>query len=64
MALGLGSVVFMLFREGWRWTACGKKIGLSGEGLVASRAAFGPGFQLVTGGSPLTEGRHTTGKWS
>jgi hypothetical protein len=31
VGLGLESVVFMLLREGWRWTASGKKIGLSGR---------------------------------
>ena len=57
LGLGSGSVVFMLHRLGWRWDECGSKIALSGEGLVATcqgeRAA-----QLVTGGAPMTEGRH------
>jgi hypothetical protein len=56
LGLGEGSVVFMLFRQGWRWEECGSKMALSGEGLVATRT--GDGCQLVTGGSPMTEGRH------
>jgi hypothetical protein len=47
----------MLIRLGWRWEACGSEIALSGEGLVATRDT-GDGRQLVTGGSPMTEGRH------
>jgi hypothetical protein len=31
---------------------------LSGEGLVATQVNDKPGWQLVTGGSPMTEGRH------
>jgi hypothetical protein len=46
----------MLHRLGWRWDECGSKLALSGEGLVATQV--GAGFQLVTGGSPMTEGRH------
>jgi hypothetical protein len=56
LGLGSGSVVFMLFRLGWRWEECGSKTALSGEGLVATKT--GNGYQLVTGGSPMTEGRH------
>ena len=56
LGLGSGSVVFMLFRLGWRWEESGSKIALSGEGLVATKT--GNGYQLVTGGSPMTEGRH------
>jgi hypothetical protein len=57
--LGLcsGSVVFMLHRLGWRWDACGGKMTLSEDGLVATYSTFGS-IQLVTGGSPMTEGRH------
>ena len=58
LGLGSGSVVFMLFRQGWRWEECGSKIALSGEGLVATRTAEDYKGQLVTGGSPMTEGRH------
>jgi hypothetical protein len=50
-------VVFLLQRLGWRWKACGSKMALSGEGLVATVTAH-KGFQLVTGGEPMTEGRH------
>jgi hypothetical protein len=57
LGLGSGSVVFMLHRLGWRWDACGSKITLSEDGLVATRNTTG-GYQLVTGGSPMTEGRH------
>jgi hypothetical protein len=57
LGLGSGSVVFMLHRLGWRWDECGSMITLSGEGLVATKGAGG-GRQLVTGGSPMTEGRH------
>jgi hypothetical protein len=49
-------VVFMLIRLGWRWDECGSKVTLSGEGLVAT--TDGNGDHLVTGGSPMTEGRH------
>ena len=56
LGLGSGSVVFMLIRLGWRWEECGGKIVLSGEGLVATKDKTGA--QLVTGGSPMTEGRH------
>jgi hypothetical protein len=54
--LGEGSVVFMLHRAGWRWEARGSQMTLSEDGLVASRESYG--WQLVTGGSPMTEGRH------
>ena len=57
LGLGSGSVVFMLQRMGWRWDECGSDITLSGEGLVATREAA-EGYRLVTGGSPMTEGRH------
>jgi hypothetical protein len=56
LGLGSGSVVFMLFRQGWRWEGCGSEIVLSGEGLVATKTAYTG--QLATGGSPMTEGRH------
>ena len=56
LGLGEGSVVFMLFRQGWRWTACGSNTALSEDGLVAT--AGSDGYQLVTGGEPMTEGRH------
>ena len=68
LGLGSGSVVFMLIRLGWRWEECGSSITLSGEGLVATKDEYGN--QLVTGGSPMTEGRHyweveltSTGNW-
>ena len=57
LGLGSGSVVFMLHRLGWRWDECGSTIALSGEGLVATKDDE-TGSQLVTGGSPMTEGRH------
>jgi hypothetical protein len=57
LGLGSGSVVFMLHRLGWRWDECGSNITLSGEGLVATKSDQ-DGFQLATGGSPMTEGRH------
>ena len=58
LGLGSGSVVFMLFRLGWRWEESGSTIALSGEGLVATRTSEDWCYQLVTGGSPMTEGRH------
>jgi hypothetical protein len=58
LGLGSGSVVFMLFRQGWRWEESGSRIALSGEGLVATKTAASADYQLVTGGSPMTEGRH------
>jgi hypothetical protein len=57
LGLGEGSVVFLLQRLGWHWTACGKDVVLSGEGLVAT-VANQNGLQLATGGEPMTEGRH------
>ena len=57
LGLGEGSVVFLLQRLGWLWTACGSKMALSGDGLVATVTAYND-FQLVTGGEPMTEGRH------
>jgi hypothetical protein len=59
-ALGLktGSVVFMLHRPGWRWTECGSEITLSEDELVATTPTQPNGWRLVTGGSPMTEGRH------
>jgi hypothetical protein len=56
LGLGSGSVVFMLHRLGWRWDACGNAIMLSEDGLVATKTGWG--YQLATGGSPMTEGRH------
>ena len=56
LGLGSGSVVFMLHRLGWRWDACGSGMALSEDGLVATKNTNG--WQLVTGGSPMTEGRH------
>jgi hypothetical protein len=53
--LGSGSVVFMLHRLGWRWDACGSAITLNEGGLVATNTGS---WQLATGGSPMTEGRH------
>ena len=58
LGLGSGSVVFMLFRLGWRWEESGSNIELSGEGLVATKAVQDYKSHLVTGGSPMTEGRH------
>jgi hypothetical protein len=57
LGLGSGSVVFMLHRLGWRWEGCGSKITLSEDGLVATKSGYGA-WQLATGGSPMTEGRH------
>jgi hypothetical protein len=57
LGLGEGSVVFMLFRQGWRWTACGSKMALSEDGLAAT-AGSDDTSHLVTGGEPMTEGRH------
>jgi hypothetical protein len=62
LGLGEGSVVFLLQRLGWLWKTCGKDIVLSGEGLVATAAnqatAGSDAWHLVTGGEPMTEGRH------
>jgi hypothetical protein len=57
LGLGSGSVVFLLHRLGWRWDACGSKMALSKDGLVATKNTGG-GWRLVTGGSPMAEGRH------
>jgi hypothetical protein len=56
LGLGSGSVLFMLHRLGWRWEACGSGMTLSEDGLVVTKTGYG--FPLVTGGSPMTEGRH------
>ena len=56
LGLGEGSVVFMLQRLGWCWTAGGSGMVLSEDGLVATRD--GADWRLVTGGEPMTEGRH------
>ena len=59
LGLGEGSVVFMLQRESWCWTECGGQVTLSEGGLVATKTgATGASWQLVTGGEPMTEGRH------
>jgi hypothetical protein len=57
LGLGSGSVVFMLHRLGWRWDACGSGMTLSEDGLVATKNT-NDSWHLVTGGSPMTEGRH------
>jgi hypothetical protein len=56
LGLGEGSVVFMLQRAGWRWAACGSEMALSEDGLVVTKGSRG--WRLVTGGEPMTEGRH------
>ena len=56
LGLGEGSVVFMLFREGWRWEKCGREITLSSGGLAANKTEGT--WNLVTGGPLMTEGRH------
>ena len=56
LGLGEGSVVFMLQRVSWHWTERGSGIALSEDGLVATTSKTG--WQLVTGGEPMTEGRH------
>jgi hypothetical protein len=60
LGLGVGSVLFMLQRAGWRWETCGSKIVLSEQGLVAtSQVEAGGGLiHLATGGTLMTEGRH------
>ena len=58
LGLGKGSVVFMLFRQGWRWTARGSDMTLSEDGLGATKTGADHTWQLVTGGEPMTEGRH------
>jgi hypothetical protein len=58
LGLGSGSVVFMLHhRDEWRWDECGSDITLSEEGLVATKDKNSDTC-LVTGGSPMIEGRH------
>jgi hypothetical protein len=59
LGLGDGTVLFMLHRhqEGWRWSACSSGVALSDDGLVATNTAT-EGWQLATGGSTMTEGRH------
>jgi hypothetical protein len=57
LGLGEGSVVFLLQRLGWLWKTCGSGMALSEEGLAAT-VTVKKRFQLVTGGEPMTEGRH------
>ena len=64
LGLGEGSVVFMLHRTGWCWTTCGNDITLGEDGLLATmhkdpvHRAPVAAYQLVTGGSPMSKGRH------
>jgi hypothetical protein len=71
LGLGDGSELFMLHREGWCWDTCGTgfditlmmatkttDITLSEDRLVATKGETASGWQPVTGGSPMTEGRH------
>ena len=58
LGLGSGAVVFMLQRLGWRWEECGSNIALAGEGLVATSGSDRGEWHVVTGGEPMTEGRH------
>jgi hypothetical protein len=58
LGLGQGSVVFMLHREGWCWTEHGKDFTVCGEGRLVATKPYTDGYQLVTGGLPMTEGRH------
>jgi hypothetical protein len=67
LGLGEGSVVFMLQRLGWCWTTCGSEMVLSDDGLVATTLSeeglvatkdAEDDWPLVTGGEPMTEGRH------
>ena len=57
LGLGSNSVMFMLHRLGWRWDACGGKMALSEDRLVATKNTT-VDWELVTGSSPMTEGRH------
>jgi hypothetical protein len=45
----------MLHRLGWRWEECSKMILRAGLVVIKDTET---GSQLVTGGSPMTEGRH------
>jgi hypothetical protein len=59
LGLGDGSVVFMLQRVGWCWTEGGIDVTLSEDGLVlVVTRDGGDDWPLVTGGEPMTEGRH------
>jgi hypothetical protein len=59
LGLGEGSVVFMLQRlYEWCWAARGSGITLSEDGLVATKETNTGGWQLVTGGEPMAEGRY------
>jgi hypothetical protein len=58
LGLGEGSVVFLLQRLGWLWKTCGSDMTLSEDGLVATVANEIYDSPLVTGGEPMTEGRH------
>ena len=57
LGLGEASVLFMLQRQSWLWETCGTEITLSANGLVATKTQ-GDSPMLVTGGAPMTEGRH------
>jgi hypothetical protein len=58
LGLGEGSVVFMLMSEGWGWSGCSSGIELSRNGLVATTPKATGDWQLATGGSLMTDGRH------
>ena len=46
-------------RAGWCWEQCGSSIALMGGGLIAAKPRYTSGsWHLVTGGEPMTEGRH------
>ena len=51
-------MVFMLQRAGWCWTACGSGLALNGEGPVATKIVENWQWRMVSGGEPMTEGRH------
>ena len=52
------TVLFMLWRRGWSWIAAGDGVKLSNQGRVASKCGGANNYQLVTGDSEMSVGRH------
>jgi hypothetical protein len=63
--IGDEAVVFLLLRPGWCWLQAGNDVTISEDGQDATRKFDSTEFEddsfvggLVTGGEPMTEGRH------
>jgi hypothetical protein len=54
---GGGSVVFLLQRAGWHWTACGSGMALSEERAGGHQDGYVQYHWRLVTGEPMTEGR-------